>query len=418
MAGEHVCGAEMENRICRKIETEVHETAVSTFCEKNSFECVELPQVPVEDNGCLHQPGFFTQRTEPNVSDHSCELTHSVEAYLDDNVVQNKTANIVSSSGCIDEVSNHQKPLEDISSSDVNMSSIGSELLICSVRKSCDDYVDDDEYCYPGSVQGNTLEKERAVEESSSNDEFSTMQNSCESTERNCTSLEEAVQIQAEGQLDSVVCHSARTNDMLLHMNVEQAATDYNFTFDKTLDLVHAANFDTQDGRLESIVFDALNNHVQRKSLDTKTFVGVSDSAVILSPPVEANAAHDSQLLSDSSKDMNQLNCAMNDDICRSVNDQVAVEDFGFQHQLFQACVDMDKSGCVTSESSSVSKEIEEISAGTSDSAVTHQKTNEQTKKSDFYIDEESIEEHTPKKLLSKRKVCKVFLTTFSKQKL
>jgi hypothetical protein len=205
---------------------------------------------------------------------------------------------------------------------------------------------------------------------------------------------------------------------MLLHMNVEQAATDYNFTFDKTLDLVHAANFDTQDGRLESIVFDALNNHVQRKSLDTKTFVGVSDSAVILSPPVEANAAHDSQLLSDSSKDMNQLNCAMNDDICRSVSDQVAVEDFGFQHQLFQACVDMDKSGCVTSGSSSVSKEIEEISAGTSDSAVTHQKTNEQTKKSDFYIDEESIEEHTPKKLLSKRKVCKVFLTTFSKQKL
>jgi hypothetical protein len=126
---------------------------------------------------------------------------------------------------------------------------------------------------------------------------------------------------------------------------------------------------------------------------------------------------HDSQLLSAnhkeaSSKDMNQLNCAMNDGICRSVNHQVAAEDIGFQHQLFQACVEMDKGGCVTSESSSVSKEIQEIPAGASNSAVTHQKASGQTKKSDVYFDEESIEEHTPKKLLSKRKVCKVFLTT------
>jgi hypothetical protein len=73
-----------------------------------------------------------------------------------------------------------------------------------------------------------------------------------------------------------------------------------------------------------------------------------------------------------SSKDMNQLNCATNNDICKSVNDQRAVEDFGFQHQLFQACVDIDKSG--TSESSSVSKEIQETHAGASDSDVTHQK--------------------------------------------
>ncbi|KAM0907875.1 hypothetical protein ACQ4PT_015851 [Festuca glaucescens] len=410
MVGEDVCGAEMENRICSRIETEVHEAAVSTFCENNSLECVELPQVPVEDNGCVHQPGFITQQTELNVSDHSCELPHSVEAYLDDNVVQNKTTNNVSSSDCINEVINHQKPLEDISNSDVNTSSIGSELLFSSVGKSCDYYVDNDGYCYPGPVQGNTPENLRALEEPSPNDEFNTMQNSCESTKMNCTSLEEAVQMQAEGQLDSVVCHGVRTNDMLLHMNVEQPATDYNFTFDKTLDLVHAANFDTQDGRLESIVFDALNNHVQRKSLDTKTFVGVSDSAVIRCPPVEANAVHDSQLLSAnhkeaSSKDMNQLNCAMNDGICRSVDDQVAVEDFGFQHQLFQACVEMDKNGCVTSRSSSVSKEIQEIPAGASNSAVTHQKASAQTKKSDVYFDEESIEEHTPKKLLSKRKI-------------
>lgn len=408
MVGEDVCRAEMENRICSRIETEVHEAAVSTFCETNSFECV--PQVPVEDNGCVHQPGFITQQTELNVSDHSCELPHSVEAYLDDNVVQNKTTNNVSSSDCINEVSNHQKPLEDISNSDVNTSSIASELLFCSVGKSCDYYVDNDGYCYPGPVQVNAPEIIMAVEEPSPNDEFNTLQNSCESTEMNCTSLEEAVHVQAEGQLDSVVCHGVRTNDMLLHMNVEQPATDYNFTFDKTLDLVHAANFDTQDGRLESIVFDALNNHVQRKSLDTKTFVGVSDSAVIRSPPVEANTVHDSQLLSAnhkeaSSKDMNQLNCAMNDGICRSVNHQVAAEDIGFQHQLFQACVEMDKGGCVTSESSSVSKEIQEIPAGASNSAVTHQKASGQTKKSDVYFDEESIEEHTPKKLLSKRKI-------------
>jgi hypothetical protein len=69
---------------------------------------------------------------------------------------------------------------------------------------------------------------------------------------------EKAVQIQVEGKLGSIVCHGVTTNDMLLHLNVEQAATDYNFNFDKTLDLVHSANFDTQDGRLESIVFGFL----------------------------------------------------------------------------------------------------------------------------------------------------------------
>jgi len=356
------------------------------------------------------QPGFIVQPTELNVLDHSCEHTHSVEAYLDDNVVQNKTTNIVSSSDCIDEVSNHQAALDDISISDGNTSSTGSELLLCSVSQSCDDHIDNDEYCYPGPVQGNTLENIKAVEDTSRIDEIDNMQSdSCGITGRNCTSLEEAVQMQAEGQLDSVVCHGVRTNDMLLHTNVEQAATDYNFSFDKTPDLVHPANFDTQDGRLESIVFDALNNPVQRKCFDTKTFVGVSDSAVILSRPDEANTAHDSKLFSandmvGSPKDMNQLSCAMNSDIRRSVNDQVSIEDLSFQHHLFQACVGMDKSGCVLSESSSVSKEIQEIPAGASNPIVTHQKTSAQTK-SEFYIDEESIEEHTPKKLLSKRKI-------------
>ena len=425
MVGEDIRCAEMENGICRRIKTEFHEEAeVPNFCEKNSSEhsCVELHQVPVKDNGCRQEPDFITQPTVLNVSDHSYEATHSVEAFLDDNVVQNKTTNIVSSSDCTDEVSNHQKPLDDISSSNVDTSSIGSELLLCSVNQSCDYYIDNDGYCYPGLVRGNTPENVKAVEESSPIDEFNTMQSdSCGTTEMNCTSLEEVVQMQAEGQLDSVVSHGVRTNDTLLHMNVEQAATDYNFTFDKTLDLVHAASFDTQDGRLESIVFDALNNHVQRKSSDTKTFVGVSDTTVILSPPVEANAAHDSELLSandmeGSSKDMNQLNCAMNGDICRSINDQVSMEDFGFQHQLFQACVDMDNRGHVTSESSPVPKETQEIPAGASNSTMTHQKASTQTKKSEIFIDEESIEEHTPKKLLSKRKVCKVLLATFQKQ--
>jgi len=57
MFREDICSAEMENRICCRIETEVHEeAAVSTFCEKNSFEhsCVEMHQVPVEDNGCVN----------------------------------------------------------------------------------------------------------------------------------------------------------------------------------------------------------------------------------------------------------------------------------------------------------------------------------------------------------------------------
>jgi hypothetical protein len=52
------------------------------------------------------------------------------------------------------------------------------------------------------------------------------------------------------------------------------------------------------------------------------TFVGVSDSAVILSPLVEANVAHDSELLfanhmEASANDM----CAVNDGVCRSVID-------------------------------------------------------------------------------------------------
>lgn len=398
MVGEDIRHVEMENKICCRIETEVHEeTAVSSFCETNSLEhsCVDLHQVPVEDNGCGDQSGFITRPTELNVSDHSCELTHSVQAYLDDDVVQNETTNVVSSSVCI-EVRNHQKSSDDLSSSNVSTSSIQSEFLF-SVNRSCNDYIKKDEI--------------KAVEEPSPIDEFHTMQSdSCGSTEGNCTSLEEVLQMQAEGQLDSVVCHGVRTNDTLLHMNAEQSAADYNFTFDKTLDLVHAANFDTQDGRLESIVFDALNNHVQRKSSDSKTFVGVSDAAVILSLPIETNGAHDRKLLSandmeGSSKDMNQLNCAMNGDICRSINDQVSVEDFSFQHQLFQACVHIDKSGRVTTESSPVPKEAQEIPAVASNSTMTDCKASAQTKKSEFFIDEESSEEHTPKKLLSKRKI-------------
>lgn len=268
------------------------------------------------DHGCGQQPGFITQPTElDDVSDHSCELTHSVEAYSLDNIVlQNKKTNIVSSLDFIDEVSSHQKPSDDITGSDVDKSSVANGYLVCCVNQSCDGHIDNDEYWYPRVVQGSP-ESVKTVEESSPIDEFNTEMGSplvvmqsdlCGSTERTCTSLEEVVQMQAEGQFDSLVCHGVRPKDIFLHMDIEQAATAHNFAFDKTLDLVRTANFITQDGRLESIVYDALNNHAQRKNSENKTFVGVPDTAVILRPQVDgftdncphaANASHDGQIL-------------------------------------------------------------------------------------------------------------------------
>ncbi|SPT15900.1 unnamed protein product [Triticum aestivum] len=393
IAGEDICSAEMEN----------------TVFHTGDHLSVVLHQFPIEDNGCGQQPGFITQPIEQDVSD--------TEAHLHDNVEQKKTDHNFSSLDPIDEVCNHQKSLDDTSNSDVNKSSVGNEFLLSSVNRSCDDQTDNNEYRYPEVVQVNTSESIKPVEESSPINEFKTyvrrtlvvMQpDSCGSTDKICTSLEEVVQMPVEGQSDSLVCHDVKTQDILLHMNVEQAATGYNFAYDKTLDLAHTAHFDAQDGRLENIVYDALKNHVQRNCFETKTSVVVPDTVVILSPPTVADVSHDGHILlanmDEPSKDMNQLSGTMNVDICRSVNDQESREAFVVQQELSQACVNMGKTGCAISDSSSNLEETQEISAEASISTPSCLGTDGQTRASDSSIDEGSIEVHTPKKLLSKRK--------------
>ncbi|KAI4968155.1 hypothetical protein ZWY2020_005267 [Hordeum vulgare] len=393
VVGEDICCAEMENAV---FHTRDHLSVV-------------LHQFPIEDNGCGQQPGFITQPIEQDVSD--------AKAHLHDNVEQKVMDHRFSSLDPIDQVCNHQRSLDDTSISDVNKSSVGNELPLSSVSRSCDDHTDNNEYKYPEIVQVNTSESIKPVEESSPIDELTAdvrctlvvMQpDSCGSTDKICTSFEEVVQMPVEVQPDSLVCHDVKTKDILLHMNVEQAAIGYSFSYDKTLDLAHTANFGAQDGQLENVVYDALNNHVQQECSETKTSVGVPDTVVILSPPTVANVSHDGHLLlanmDESSKDMNQQSGRMNVDICRSVDDQEPREAYVVQHKSFQACVNMDKTGCAISDSFSNPEETQKISAEASSSTPTCLGTDGQTRASEFIIDEGSIEVHTPKKLLSKRK--------------
>ncbi|KAE8815911.1 hypothetical protein D1007_06751 [Hordeum vulgare] len=322
VVGEDICCAEMENAV---FHTRDHLSVV-------------LHQFPIEDNGCGQQPGFITQPIEQDVSD--------AVAHLHDNVEQKVMDHSFSSLDPIDQVCNHQRSLDDTSISDVNKCSVGNELPLSSVSRSCDDHTDNNEYRYPEVVQVNTLESIKHVEESSPINELNAdvrctlvvMQpDSCGSTDKICTSFEEVVQVPVEVQPDSLVCHDVKTKDILLHMNIEQAAIGYNFSDDKTLDLPHTANFGAQDGQLENVVYDALNNHVQQECFETKTSVGVPDTVVILSPPTVANVSHDGHLLlanmDESSKDMNQQSGTMNVDICRSVDDQEPREAYVFQQK-------------------------------------------------------------------------------------
>ncbi|KAI4984769.1 hypothetical protein ZWY2020_017399 [Hordeum vulgare] len=209
---------------------------------------------------------------------------------------------------------------------------------------------------YPEVVQVNTSASIKPVEESSPINVLNAdvrctlvvMQpDSCGSTDKICTSFEEVVHVSVEVQPDSLVCHDVKTKDILLHMNVEQAAIGYSFSYDKTLDLAHTANFGAQDGQPENVVYDALNNHVQQECFETKTSVGVLDTVVILSPPTIANVSHAGHLLlasmDESSKDMNQQSGTMNVDICTFVDDQEPREAYVFQQKSFQACINMDK---------------------------------------------------------------------------
>ncbi|KAE8792985.1 hypothetical protein D1007_32495 [Hordeum vulgare] len=265
VVGEDIWCVEMENAV---FHTRDHLSVV-------------LHQFPIEDNGCGQQPGFITQPIERDVSD--------AEAHLHDNVEQKMMDHSFSSLDPIDQVCNHQRSLDDTSISDVNKCSVGNELPLSSVSRSCDDHTDNNEYMYPEVVQVNTLENIKHVEESSQINELNAdvrctlvvMQpDSCGSTDKICTSFEEVVQVPVEVQPDSLEC------------------------------------------------------------FETKTSVGVPDTVVILSPPTVANVSHDGHLLlanmDESSKDMNQQSGTMNVDICRSVDDQEPREAYVFQQKSFQ----------------------------------------------------------------------------------
>lgn len=74
------------------------------------------------------------------------------------------------------------------------------------------------------------------------------------------------------------------------------------------------------------------------------------------------------------------------------------------QHQLLQSCTGKLNPTGVTPEISNA-EESHKLSAGDSNSSITSRETDSQIKKSELLIDDESIEEHGPKKLFSKRKV-------------
>ncbi|KAL5209263.1 hypothetical protein ABZP36_004886 [Zizania latifolia] len=378
-----------------------------------------------EYDGCEQQHGVIAQPTElKDISDDSCELANSVEAYgLDDIILQNKTTACLSSLDITYAMSNYQKPSDSITDLDGGRSSIVNANLVCSVNQSCEDYIDIDEYRYQGVLNGSTPESTETIEESSTDQHHTNIgshsvviqSDLCGSM--NFTSLEDVVQMKADGQLDSLVHRSVGTNDILPHMYVEHANNDCTVAFNKTLDSVRTVNFATEDGRLESIVYDALNNRAQRNNTETETFHGVPDTAMILSPlvcegtnrgPTGAKAPYGGQILLTCGtewlpKDTNQLKATVDGDICKTVSDQGSKE-LVLRPQLLQSCADMDKTGCVTSESLNP-EETQEMPAGPFNSTATSLNSDGQINNLQPFTDEGALEEHAPKKLLSKRKI-------------
>ncbi|KAL5218656.1 hypothetical protein ABZP36_019340 [Zizania latifolia] len=447
IVGENIFDAQMENPISStgalmsggspdilcEIKTEdMHiyfdeQVGVSSSAKDSSqHSFAELHREPIEYGGCEQQHGIIAQLTElKDVSYDSCELANSVEAYaLDDIILQNKTTDGLSSLDITNEMNNHQKPSDSITHLDGGKSSIANDYLVSSVNQSCEDHIDINEHWYPGVLNGSTLEITESIEESYT-DQCNTDVGSqsvviqsdlCGS--RNFTSLEEIVQMKADGQLDSLVHRGVGTKDILLHMDVEHATNAYTVPFNKTVDSVRTANFATQDGQLESIVYDALNNHAQRKSTETETFLGVPDSAMIPSPLVGeetdrdstgAKAPHGGQISLTYatewlSKDTNQLKATVDGDICKTISDQGSKEEFVLQPQLLQSGADMDKTGCIASESLNP-EETQEMPAGPLNSTAASRNTDGQINNLQLFTDEGSLEEHAPKKLLSKRKI-------------
>ncbi|KAK3147005.1 hypothetical protein QOZ80_3BG0276510 [Eleusine coracana subsp. coracana] len=104
---------------------------------------------------------------------------------------------------------------------------------------------------------------------------------------------------------------------------------------------------------------------------------------------------------SQSLENVNMLNSRIDYGICKSACDEGSGE---IQGRLIETCVNEETASCVPSEIS-VAEETEEILAGAPNSSATSLETENQNMKSDIFIDEESIEDHAPKSLFSKRKI-------------
>ncbi|CAN6312187.1 unnamed protein product [Urochloa humidicola] len=435
--GEQICCAEVKNTagdlvICGKLDVQCEikiedmdfsEGLGSSSCSiKNSeHSSLELQQELMDGDEPIPQSCFMDQPTQlADVSDRSCEQTCSVKENSFDDITAEKVTGIVSSVGMIGEVSDHQKTSE--TNSDVDTSSIGNGFLACSFSQSCHDCTDNDEYWNTGVVHGDEPESIKILEELSPIDESITdvvsplkiiQSDLCGSTEMNCTSLEEVVQRQVECQLDSVVCCGVRPKHVPLDVEIGHTSTDYTFSFDRTLDLAQSVNFVAQDGRLESIVYDVLNNHTHRMTSKNSS-VELSKTAVIQSSVIDFNGnCPEDKNLSDNKVSLpdnvewplkDKLNSTRDYDICRPVSNEGPEEELVLQHQLFQSCSDKLNPSSFTPEVSDAEKS-HKLSAGAPDSSATSLETDGRTKMQDPFIDEELNEEHVPKKLLSKRKI-------------
>jgi hypothetical protein len=421
IVGEQMCCAEVNNTAgalacCAKpdvlCEIKTEDTNYSEFgtsiCsiknpEHSSFELME-------GDDSVPQSCFMTQPAQlADVSDHSCEETCNFKENNFDDITAAKATEVVSSLDLIDEVSNHQKTSENITNPDMDKSSTANGLKACSFSQSCHDLIDNDEdwnLFVHGNEPVKILEELSPIDDSSTN----TQSDLCGSTEMNCTSLEGVARMQAEGQLDSIVCCGVRPKHMLLDMEIGDATGT--FTFDKTIDLAHPANFVAQDGRLESIVYDVLNNNAQRMASKNKSSVGLPDTTVIQSSLIDFtdNCPEDKKASDDKISPPNnvdwpyKLNSTVDYDICRSINNDEGSEELVPQDQLYQSCSDKFNLSSVMPEISNA-EESKKLSAGDQNSSAISLETDVQIQKPEFFVDEESIEEHAPKVLLSKRKV-------------
>jgi hypothetical protein len=430
IAGEEGCCSEAETPVqplvnCEKSDTgDIYSEEAGTFChvslsspDRNCFEYspVDLQQEQEEYDRCKPQPCFINQLTESaHVSDHSCELISSTKACNFDDDDAEKVTNIVSPLDLIDEVSDHHKTPENISNSDTDRYSTGNGFSACFINQSCDDYIQDVGYWNTEVVEGNEPESATVSEELSPINESNTdigsplvaiQSDLCGSIDTKSTSLEEVVQMQRNSQLHTTAFCDVRSKQIVQDTEIKQGTTNHAFVFDKTHDLSPPANFAKQDGRLESIVYEVLNNHMQKMtSENTSVAGGLPDTAVIHSPDFTDNFPGDEISLpsyaEQSLKNMHSLNSRVDYGICTSISNDGSVE---VQAHLFGACVNKETASRVPSEIS-ISEETQEMLAGAPHSSATSLESENQNLKTDIFY-EEPIEEHGPKKLFLKRKV-------------